>query len=102
MQQIDDKFLISAGLGDMLAEERQALLLYIDSELQLRIGSELAKNMSDEQLIYFEELIKQNQKDQALQWLKQNCPNYQQSVALQIQNLQNEILDKKDVILGAA
>lgn len=101
MQQIDDEFLIRAGLGGMLVEERQALLLCIDSELQLRIGSELAKNMSDEQLIYFEELIEQNQKDQALQWLKQNCPNYQQSVALQIQNLQNEILDKKDAILGA-
>src|SRR5687768_15242671 len=75
MFKLDDNFLSSLGLGDMPAEEKEAFLGYVYEELELRVGTELSKDLSDEQLEQFEKLIDGGDQDAALKWLEGHCPS---------------------------
>jgi hypothetical protein len=101
MFQLDDNFLASLGLGAMPAEEKEAFLSYVYEELELRVGTELSKDLSDEQLEQFEKLIDGGDQDTALQWLEQHCPNYKEVVKQELDRLKQEIIVSKDRLLGA-
>jgi hypothetical protein len=99
MFQLDDNFLASLGLGAMPADEKEAFLNYVYEELELRVGMELSKDLSDEQLEQFEKLANGDQ-DAALQWLEQHCPNYKEVVKQELDKLKEEIIASKDRLLG--
>ncbi|SRR6266702_8940470 len=101
MFQLDDNFLASLGLGVMPADEKAAFLDYIYEELELRVGAELSKGLSDEQLEHFEKLIDGGDQDAALQWLGQHCPNYREVVEQELERLREEIIASKDRLLGS-
>lgn len=101
MFQLDENFLASLGLGTMLAEEKKAFLDYIYEELELRVGTELSKDLSDEQLEHFEKLIDSDNQDAALQWLEQYCPNYKEVVKQELEKLKEDIIASKDRLLGS-
>jgi hypothetical protein len=98
MFQLDDKFLASIGLGAMPVEEKEAFLSYIYEELELRVGMELSKDLSDEQLEQFEKLVDSDE-DAALQWLEKHCPNYKKVVKQELEKLKEEIIASKDRLL---
>jgi hypothetical protein len=100
MFQLDDNFLASLGLGAMPADEKEAFLNYVYEELELRVGMELSKDLSDEQLEQFEKLANGDQ-DAALQWLEQHCPNYKEVVKQELDKLKEEIIASKDRLLGS-
>jgi Protein of unknown function (DUF5663) len=102
MFQLDDNFLASLGLGDMLAEEKKAFLSYLYEELELRVGTVLSKGLSDDQLEQFEKLIDGGQQEEALTWLEQNCPNYRDVVKAELEKLKQEITANKDKLLDDA
>ena len=99
MFQLDDNFLVSLGLGGMPADEKDAFLNYVYEELQLRVGTELSKDLSDEQLEQFEKLIDEGDEEAAIQWLEQHCPNYKQVVQDELEKLREEIIASKDRLL---
>ncbi len=101
MFQLDENFLVSLGLGAMPAEEKKAFLDYVYEELELRVGTELSKDLSDEQLEQFEKLADGDDQDAALQWLEQHCPSYKQVVKQELDKLKQEIIASKERLLGA-
>jgi hypothetical protein len=99
MFQFDDNFLVTLGLGGMPDEEKEPFLTYAYQVLELRIGTELSKNLSPEQLKQFEELDDSNDPQAAMQWLQQHCPDYKEVVKREIDRLKAEIIAGRDRLL---
>ena len=81
MLNLDNNLLAELGLGSLPEDQKKAMLQHIYETLELRVGTQLANQMTDKQLEEFERFIDaggdQNQA-QALQWLESNLPNYKQ------------------------
>jgi hypothetical protein len=94
MLKLDNSLLEELGLGGMPEDQKKAMLQHIYETLELRVGTQLANQMSDKQLEEFERFIEaggdQNQA-QALQWLETNLPNYKQVVNEVFEALKTEI-----------
>lgn len=75
MFQLDDQFLQDVGLGDMPADQKQAFLQHIYSELELRVGTKLSEGLSDEQMAEFEAFIDRNV-EEVDKWFVAHLPNY--------------------------
>lgn len=100
--QLDDRFLASVGLETMPADEKKAFLQYIYEELELRVGKELSKDLSDEQLDQFEALAAAGDPVAVTGWLRAHCPNYKEVVGRELASLKEEIIASKDRLLGGA
>lgn len=96
MIKLDEHFLASLGLSGMPPDDQDDFLKYIYSELELRVGTELSRQLTDKQLLEFEELMDDPDQAKSLHWLEQNCPNYKQVVADQLEKLKQEIIANKD------
>lgn len=84
MIQLNNDFLVSIGLGDLPAEDKQKMLQHIYETLELRVGMRLAKQMSDEQLDEFEKFV-DGDIEYARQYLSrfaewENDPIYQKQI----------------------
>ena len=75
MFQLDDKFLQDVGLADLPADQKQAFLQHIYSELELRVGTKLSEGMNDDQLAQFEAFVDQDEQ-KVVAWFEQYMPNY--------------------------
>lgn len=96
MFKLDDDFLASLGLATMPPQEKKDFLQHIYDELEYRVGAELSKGLSDEQLEEFEELMEEDDQTRALHWLEVNCPNYKEVVAAELEKIKQEILANRD------
>ena len=99
MYQLDDDFLANLGLGAMPAEEKEAFLAYLYQELELRVGTELSKALSDEQLEQFEKLVDADKTDEAMAWLEKHCPNHKEVVKQELEKLKQEVIASRDRLL---
>ena len=91
MIKLDDNLLQELGLGALSPEEKKKMLAHIYETLEMRVGMELAKQMTDAQLNEFEQFINRNDEAGALQWLEANFPNYKDVVAAEFEKLKGEI-----------
>jgi len=91
MIKLDDNLLQELGLGVLPPEEKKKMLAHIYETLEMRVGMELAKQMTDAQLNEFEEFINRNDEAGALKWLETNFPNYKDVVAQEFEKLKAEI-----------
>ncbi|MEK7153279.1 MAG: DUF5663 domain-containing protein [Patescibacteria group bacterium] len=91
MIKLDDNLLQELGLGALPPDEKKKMLAHIYETLEMRVGMELAKQMSDAQLNEFEEFINRNDEAGALRWLEANFPNYKEVVAAEFEKLKLEI-----------
>ena len=101
MFQLHPSFLATLGLGSMPEEEKKAFLAYVYEELELRVGTELSKDLSDTQLEQFEKLIEAGNQDAVQRWLEAHCPNYTLVVNEELEKLKAEIIAGKDRLLGS-
>jgi hypothetical protein len=94
MLKLDNNLLQELGLGGLPEDQKKAMLQHIYETLELRVGTQLANQMTDKQLEEFERFIDaggdQNQA-QALQWLEANLPNYKQVVNDVFEALKGEV-----------
>jgi len=97
---LDDSFLASLGLDAMPTEEKKAFLDHIRSALQIRIGSELSEHLTDEQLAEFEAIAESNDPEITKAWLKKHCPDYELVADRQLEQLKQEIINGKDLLLA--
>ncbi len=102
MFQLDDSFLADLGLGNMSTDDKKAFNEHLYRELELRVGTELSKDLSDQQLKDFKKVIEKKDQQQALQWLEGNCPNYKAVVAAELEKLRQEVIANREEILGPA
>lgn len=82
MFQLDDNFLQELGLSQLPAEQKQAFLEHIYSELELRVGTRLSEGLSDEQLAQFESFVDRND-ERVRAWISANAPDYQNDPTFQ-------------------
>ncbi len=75
MFQLDDNFLQDVGLGAMPADQKQAFLQHIYSELELRVGTKLSEGLSDDQMSEFEAFIDRDS-EKVDNWFQAHLPNY--------------------------
>lgn len=102
MIKLDDNLLQELGLGALPPEEKKKMLAHIYETLEMRVGMELAKQMTEAQLSEFEQFINRNDEAGALQWLETNFPHYKQVVADEFEKLKAEIKAVAPQILASA
>lgn len=102
MIKLDDDLLAELGLASLPEEEKKKMLAHIYETLEMRVGMELAKQMSDAQLNEFEQFITRNDEAGALRWLETNFPNYKDVVAAEFEKLKAEIKQLAPQILADA
>lgn len=100
MFQLDNNLLVELGLGDLPADEKNKMLAHIYETLELRVGMNLASQMSDGQLDEFERYIDGNDEKGALSWLETNFPDYKKVVAQELDKLKAEIRHQAPDILA--
>lgn len=110
MIKLDDNLLNELGLGELPETERRQLLAHIFETLQMRVGTTLAQQMSDEQLDAFEAIVQPSETNpgedlddetqaKAAQWLEQNFPSYKQVVKDELDKLKAEIKQSAPAII---
>jgi hypothetical protein len=108
---LDNDLLEELGLAALSNDDKQAMLRQILETLEMRVGTTLASNMTDEQLDEFERLMPtegdseqaiQQKEQQALQWLEANFPNYKQVVSNELDKLKGEIKQDAPHIVAAS
>ncbi len=102
MLKLDDEFLNQVGLSELPQEDKKRMLAHVYETLELRVGTRLAQNMSDEQLSEFEKLMDANDETGALVWLETNVPDYKEVVSAELDNLKSEITTQAPSILAAS
>jgi hypothetical protein len=101
MIKLDDNLLAGLGLAILPPEEKKRLLAHIYETLEMRVGVELAKQMTEAQLNEFEEFIKRNDEAGALKWLETNFPNYKDVVAGEFEKLKAEVKQSAPQIIAS-
>lgn len=91
MIKLDDDLLAELGLAALSPEDKKRMLAHIYETLEMRVGMQLAKQMTDEQLNEFESFISRNDEAGALRWLEANFPNYKEVVAAEFEKLKLEV-----------
>lgn len=99
-QQFDEEFLDSLGLSEMSPQDKQAFLLHLQEELQVRIGAVIAESLDDDQMDEFGEIIEAQDEEAAVAWLTQNYPDYQRTVFEEIDKMKQEVTENRDAILS--
>lgn len=102
MIKLDDNLLTELGLQALPTEEKKALLKHIYETLEMRVGTTLARQMTDAQLDEFEGFINNNDEAGALRWLESNFPNYKDVVAQEFEVLKAEIRQAAPQILASS
>jgi hypothetical protein len=97
---IDSAYLDQLGLEQLSPEDKEALLGYIQEELQLRVGEALSDNLSDDQIDEFGEIMEKGDQQSATVWLSQNCPNYKEVVQQQVEQIRQGLIENRDNILA--
>lgn len=103
MLKLDNDLLQQVGLGSLPDDQKKAMLQHIYDQLELRVGTELANQMTDAQLTEFEQFIDaggDNNQPEALKWLETNLPNYKQVVQQVFEQLKAEITQLAPQILA--
>lgn len=105
MLKLDNNLLDELGLGSLPEDQKKGMLQHIYETLELRVGTQLANQMTDQQLEEFEQFIDDGgdgNQAQALQWLETNLPNYKQVVNEVFEALKGEIAQMAPQIVAAA
>ena len=95
--EVDEGFLREVGLSAMPEEQRQAFLDYVQEELEVRVGEEIAAGMTEEKMREFEEAAND---EETKAWLEKNKPNYRELVVKTVEELKEEISRNKEKILA--
>ncbi len=105
MLKLDNNLLQEIGLGGLPEDQKKAMLQHIYETLELRVGTNLANQMTDAQLQEFERFIDaggDNNQAEALKWLETNLPNYKQVVQQVFEQLKNEIAQMAPQIMASS
>lgn len=95
----DENFLAEMGLSAMPENEKQKFLIYIQKELEIRIGERISKGLSPDQLNEFDSLT---DKTDIILWLEHNRPNYREIVHKTITEMKAEIKSHHAQLLSSS
>ena len=96
---------MSLGIHNIALKRNQEKIVVpgiFDETLEMRVGTTLARQMTDAQLDEFESFINSNDEAGALRWLETNFPNYKDVVAQEFDVLKGEIRQAAPQIVASA
>lgn len=96
---IDDQFMAEVGLDAMPENEKKAFMQHAEEELEVRVGHGVSTNLTDAQLMEFDQI---SDLDAAETWLSQNIPNFREIVEDIYRKFKEEIISERNAILGIA
>lgn len=96
------QWIADLGLGDLPEDAKTDLITHIVAELEIRVGTRLAAELSTAQLAEFEELMKARNQAAAVEWLGRNVPNHRAVLAGELDRLSVEVRERADDIREAA
>ena len=101
-QQIDDAFLEDLGLGGLSDDKKRVLIRQLLETLQLRVGTRLSEDLTDEQLDDFERTVGDSDDSGAAAeaWLKQNHANYNEVINEEIAKLKDDLRTNLGQVMG--
>jgi hypothetical protein len=105
MLKLDNDLLDELGLSSLPDDQKRGMLQHIYETLELRVGTNLANQMTDQQLEEFEKFIDDGgdaNQNQALQWLETNLPNYKQVVNEVFEALKGEVKQMASQIVATS
>ncbi len=94
---VDEQFMQEVGLGEMPEGEKQAFMEHAQEELEVRVGHHVGAELTDQQMLEFENIEDVNE---AVNWLERNVPNYRTIVEQVYQGFKNELLAERQKILS--
>ena len=94
---LDVKELANAGIVFEHEEDADRFIDYVKSDLEIRIGEELAELVPESKLDEFDLIEDQ---DEASAWLEKNIPSYLEIVARKKRDVEEELLQYKSQIPG--
>lgn len=100
MIQLNRELIVSLGLGDLHRAYQNRFLRYIYDVLEIRVGMNLAGQMSGGQLEEFENIFTRSDEAAALEWIAANFPGYKEVVHEEFEKLKNEIRAGAEEILA--
>lgn len=98
--QLDENFLDELGLGNATDEQKREFIEKAVETLEMRVGSRLAEDLTDEQIEEFEALtpaetdspeVMAQKHQQMTQWLQENHPNQDEVITEEFDKLKNEL-----------
>ena len=95
--EVTEGFLREVGLSTMPEGERRAFLDYVQEELEVRVGEEIAAGMTEEKMREFEAAKTDEETEK---WLNENKPNYREWVEKTVRELKEEMSRNRDKILA--
>jgi hypothetical protein len=105
MLKLDNNLLEELGLGSLPEDQKRSMLQHIYETLELRVGTNLANQMTDQQLEEFEKFIDEGgdaNQNEALRWLETNLPNYKQVVNEVFEALKAEVRQMAPQLVAAS
>lgn len=99
---LDNDLLNDLGLAGLSEDDKRAMLQQIRDTLEMRVGTRLAEQMSDQQLDEFERFVESQDDAGALNWLETNFPNYKDVVNEEFDKLQAEIKQAAPQIMAGS
>jgi Protein of unknown function (DUF5663) len=102
MLRIDNSLLEELGLYGLPPDTANSLLHHVYETLEARVGTELANQMTNEQLDEFEAYTDAKDKTGAFRWIETNFPNYKEIVNRQFEALKVEIRTNASAIMASA
>lgn len=88
MIRVDDDFMREVGLENMPAEEKADFMRDAEEELEVRIGQEIGKRLTAEQLDEFEVMTDARM---AAEWLSEYVPDYREVTERVFEDFKAEI-----------
>lgn len=100
--QLDEELLKELGLDNFSEEDKDAILASIAETLQLKIGVKLVQLLGETKLEEFNKLTEEGKGIDAMNYLKENVPNYEDIVKEELDALKSNIKDTSKSILDSA
>ena len=98
----DNKLLEEVGLKDLPGDDKVALLKYVREVMEIRLGERLSTGLSSAVLEEFYQHIQNKQPDKAYAWIKQNAPNYEQIIEIEMSRIKRDLRASAPQILATA
>lgn len=100
-EKFDDEFFAEVGLSEMPTEDRDGLIGALVEDLEMKVGSRLAADLTGAQLGQFEKLMAANDQEGALAWLNENSPGYKDVVQGEVDRVKEDLKRRSGEILAA-
>jgi Protein of unknown function (DUF5663) len=97
---LDAAYLKRVGLGVLPPEEANLVLTHVYETLELRVGVELSRRMTNAQFAEFELYFDARDDDGAFKWIQTNFPDYREIVSKQLEIVTAELASAAPVMLA--